>query len=106
MESKARLFLTEDKTQLVAEGDERGATLYAAPGDEIPEEAVTQFGLVDGDLPKAKPLTAKQLEKAEADKVAAEKAQADKVAAEKAAADAAAKKAEADKSSAEKAQGN
>jgi membrane protein involved in colicin uptake len=108
--AKQRLFLTADGEALVAEGDERGATLYAAPEDEIPDSAAAKFGLVDGDLPKEKPLTAKQkaaAEKAEADKAAAEKAEADRAAAEKAEADkAAAEKAEADKAAAEKAQGN
>ena len=54
MEAKARLFLNQDKTKLVAEGHEEAAFLYAAPGDEIPESAAKQFGLVDGDLPKRK----------------------------------------------------
>lgn len=52
MIAKARLFLTADSKALVAEGDPKGATLYCAPGDEIPESAAKMFGLVDGDLPK------------------------------------------------------
>lgn len=97
MIAKQRLYLTVDRAALVAEGDERGATLYAAPGDEIPDDAAERFGLVDGDLPKEKPLTTAQIkkaEKAEADRVAAEKVEADKVT-----------KAEADRLVAEKAQG-
>lgn len=58
MEAKARLFLNQDKTKLLPEGHEDGAFLYAAPGDEIPGDAAKQFGLVDGDLPKAKAKTA------------------------------------------------
>lgn len=57
MEAKARLFLNQDKTKLVAEGHEEAAFLYAAPGDEIPEDAAKQFCLVDGDLPKRKAAT-------------------------------------------------
>ncbi|MBB5987426.1 hypothetical protein [Sphingobium lignivorans] len=49
--AKQRLFLTADGAALVAEGDPAGATLYAAPGDEIPASAAEKFGLVDGDLP-------------------------------------------------------
>lgn len=52
MIAKSRLFLTADSKALVAEGDPKGATLYCAPGDEIPESAAKMFGLVDGDLPK------------------------------------------------------
>ncbi len=51
MFAKERLYLTADGQALVAEGDPRGASLYAAPGDEIPQSAAEKFGLVDGDLP-------------------------------------------------------
>lgn len=51
MIAKTRLFLTADSKALVAEGDPKGATLYCAAGDEIPESAAKMFGLVDGDLP-------------------------------------------------------
>lgn len=54
MFAKARLFLNADKSKLVHEGSEEAAFLYAAPGDEIPDSAAEMFGLVDGDLPKAK----------------------------------------------------
>jgi hypothetical protein len=54
MIAKARLFLNADKTKLVRENTEEAAFLYASPGDEIPESAAEMFGLVDGDLPKAK----------------------------------------------------
>lgn len=50
MEAKERLYLTADATKLVREGDPEGATLYCAPGDEIPDEAVERFGLVDGTI--------------------------------------------------------
>lgn len=53
--ARQRLFLNADKTKLVAEGDTEGAFLYAAPGDEIPEEAHDLFGLDDGALPGFKP---------------------------------------------------
>lgn len=49
-----RLYLTADKARLVLEGDKDGATLYAAPGDEIPASAVERFKLVDGTVGKAK----------------------------------------------------
>lgn len=45
-----RLYLTADKARLVREGDKDGATLYAAPGDEIPASAVERFKLVDGTI--------------------------------------------------------
>ena len=51
MIAKERLYLTADKTKVVAEDDKRAAFLYAAVGDEIPESAAKQFGLVDGGLP-------------------------------------------------------
>ncbi len=50
-----KLFLVADKSELVREGDERAAFLYATEGDEIPAEMAEQFGLVDGALPEAKP---------------------------------------------------
>lgn len=54
MQATERLYLTENRKQLVREGDSRGAFLYAAPGDEIPDSAVEMFGLVDGTLPQGK----------------------------------------------------
>lgn len=54
MKALQRLFLTACRTALVAEGDPLGATLYAAPGDEIPDSAAEKFGLVDGRLPDEK----------------------------------------------------
>ncbi|WP_346915054.1 helix-hairpin-helix domain-containing protein [uncultured Roseibium sp.] len=60
MIAKQRLYLTADKKTAVAEGDKRAAFLYAVPGDEIPDSAAKQFGLVDGGLPKpGKPATSK-----------------------------------------------
>ena len=46
-----RLWLTADKEAVVADGDERAASLYAAEGDEIPAEMAEKFGLIDGALP-------------------------------------------------------
>ncbi|MFA6219598.1 MAG: hypothetical protein WC692_07435 [Erythrobacter sp.] len=46
-----RLYLTADKTALVAEGDKRAAFLFAHPGDEIVAAEHNRFGLVDGALP-------------------------------------------------------
>lgn len=53
MIAKQRLYLTADKSAVVREGDEAAATLYATPGDEIPDSAAEKFGLVDGGLPKS-----------------------------------------------------
>ncbi len=50
-----KLFLNADKSEVVGEGDDRAAFLYATEGDEIPAEMAEQFGLVDGALPEAKP---------------------------------------------------
>lgn len=50
MIAKERLYLTADKERLVREGDEAGATLYCAAGDEIPQSAVDRFKLVDGTI--------------------------------------------------------
>jgi predicted flap endonuclease-1-like 5' DNA nuclease len=51
MKAHQRLFITACATALVAEGDPLGASLYAAPGDDIPDSAAEKFGLVDGKLP-------------------------------------------------------
>lgn len=50
MIAKERLFLTADSKRLVREGDDAAATLYVAPGDEIPSSAVELFGLKDGTI--------------------------------------------------------
>ncbi len=52
MYAKQRLYLTAKKDKVVAEGDKNAAFLYAAIGDEIPDSAAKQFGLVDGGLPE------------------------------------------------------
>lgn len=88
-----RLYLTADKSTLVAEGDERAATLYATPGDEIPASAAETFGLIDGALPGFDAAAVAAAEAAE--KAAAEQAAADAAAAEKAAHEAARAEAEA-----------
>jgi hypothetical protein len=50
MFAKERLYLTAKRDRIVLEGDKSAATLYAAPGDEIPQSAVDRFGLVDGTI--------------------------------------------------------
>lgn len=52
MIAKERLYLTADKKRVVAARDKNAAFLYAAIGDEIPDSAAKQFGLVDGGLPE------------------------------------------------------
>ena len=50
MKCTQRLYLNADKSKLVAAGNRAAATLYASPGDEIPQSAAEKFGLVDGHL--------------------------------------------------------
>lgn len=50
MKCTQRLYLTADRKKVVGEGDKKAATLYAVPGDEIPEAAAKLFGLDDGHL--------------------------------------------------------
>lgn len=50
MQATERLYLTKDGKKLVREGDPKGATLYAAPGDTIPQSAVEMFGLAGGTI--------------------------------------------------------
>ncbi len=57
MRAKTRLYLTADRAALVREHDPRAATLYAAIGDEIPDSAVARFGLVDGTVDVAEPVS-------------------------------------------------
>lgn len=52
---RQRLYLTAGNAALVAAGDPEAHTLYASPGDEIPDEAAERFGLVDGALPGFEP---------------------------------------------------
>ncbi|WP_048648956.1 hypothetical protein [Nitratireductor soli] len=89
--AKERLYLTRDRKALVLADDKRAGSLYAVPGDEIPDSAAERFGLVGG-LTKASAAVAKRAgadAKATAEKVAADaKAAEEKAAAEKAAADA------------------
>ncbi len=54
MQAQERLYLTEKKDKLVGEGDKRASTLYAVPGDEIPDSAAEKFGLKEGKLPSNK----------------------------------------------------
>ncbi len=69
MIAKERLYLTADKSAVVAQGDERAAFLYCSPGDEIPDSAVKLFGLVDGGL---KPATEPEPSKPKKEKPAPE----------------------------------
>lgn len=50
MKCRQRLYLTADRKKIVPEGDKKAASLYAVPGDEIPQESHDRFGLVDGHL--------------------------------------------------------
>jgi hypothetical protein len=50
MKCTQRLYLTAGSLALVAAGSKDAVTLYAVPGDEIPESAAERFGLVDGHL--------------------------------------------------------
>ena len=52
--AKSRLYLNAAATALVEQGDKAAATLYCSPGDTIPDSAANRFGLVDGELKKAK----------------------------------------------------
>lgn len=56
MKCRQRLYLNggtlaAGDLKLVSEGDPAAVTLYASPGDEIPEEDAARFGLEDGALP-------------------------------------------------------
>ena len=93
MHAKERLYLTADKSRVVRHGDPRAAFLYASVGDEIPQSAADKFGLVDGELPRAKVKPEKteaekaaEAQAAAVKKVAAKKAPAGKAAAKKQAA--------------------
>jgi len=50
MKCTQRLYLSKDRKKVVPEGSKEAATLYAVPGDEIPQSAAELFGLVDGHL--------------------------------------------------------
>lgn len=50
MKCTQRLYLTKDRKALVPAGHKNAATLYAVPGDEIPQSAADRFKLVDGAL--------------------------------------------------------
>lgn len=121
MFAKERLFLNAARSALLSEGHPEAATLYAAPGDEIPDSIAEAFGLVDGCLTAASALIRKVRElegvalaaaqmalhaKARADDVVADaaKAQAGADAARQAANDAAAELAAVQAADAAKAQ--
>ena len=74
-----RLWLTEDKKEVVEEGDSRAAYLWATPGHRVTEAAATQFGLTT--LPRegdAEAATAKAIEEKKAAAAAEKKAKAAK----------------------------
>jgi hypothetical protein len=50
MKCTQRLYLTKDRKKLVGESGKGAASLYAVPGDEIPQSAAEMFGLVGGHL--------------------------------------------------------
>lgn len=59
--AKRRLFLTEDRKRIVPESAAAAATLYAAPGDFIPDAAVKQFELKEGvDFEESEPAGAEK----------------------------------------------
>jgi len=73
MKCTQRLYLTADRKRVVPQGHKAAATLYASPGDEIPNSAAEMFGLVDGALPekkggKGKPAPANKEKQAGSDK--------------------------------------
>lgn len=45
-ESDRRLWLTQDRKELVEDGDERAAVLYTTPGKRIPMSEAIKFKLV------------------------------------------------------------
>src|SRR5687768_4320600 len=49
-----KLWLTADGTELVLDGDERAARLFATPDMQIPVEDAEKYGLVDGRLKAGK----------------------------------------------------
>lgn len=53
------LYLTEDKSRVVEEGDVDGRWLWAAPGQEMSKEEAERLGAVKSE-PKPKPPAAKQ----------------------------------------------
>ena len=54
MQATERLWWTAGRDRLVPDGHAKAAFLYAAEGDEIPDETAARFGLVDGALPRGK----------------------------------------------------
>lgn len=68
MKCTQRLYLTDNKKKLVGEGDPKATSLYAVPGDEIPESAAEQFDLVDGHLKGFDPAAAAKEADAGSDK--------------------------------------
>lgn len=61
-----RLYLNAGKDRVVPEGHKDAAYLWAAEGDEIPDEAAARFGLVDGTTKKRAAERSKEAAKAAA----------------------------------------
>jgi len=51
MRMKERLYLTEDRSEVVDENDRRGRHLFCKPGDEIPDEEAKKYGLLKEEIP-------------------------------------------------------
>jgi hypothetical protein len=59
---KQKLWLTEDRTQLVADGDPRAAFLFCIAGRPIPKSEAAKYGLLEE---KPKPAEVKEAPKVE-----------------------------------------
>ncbi|MDI9885907.1 hypothetical protein QMZ92_16355 [Streptomyces sp. HNM0645] len=64
------LYLTEDRTRVVEEGDPASRFLWAAPGDEVSRAEAVRLGAV-----KAEPERAKEAPEAEAESEPKQRAQ-------------------------------
>jgi len=51
MRAKERLYLTEDRSEVVNENDRRGRFLFCKRGDEIPDELARKYGLLKDEMP-------------------------------------------------------
>lgn len=61
MEATERLWLTEDRSELVPDGDPRAAFLFCIPGQRLTDEDAQKYGLADdGEAKKRKPAENKQ----------------------------------------------
>lgn len=64
------LYLTEDKSRVVEEGDPAGRTLWATPGMEVAEADAVRLGAVAADSAEAEPADDGQTEPEAADDAA------------------------------------